>query len=255
MMAEKTLEGKRALVTGGSSGIGAAIAVRFASAGADIWVAGGSNREGLQKSIDACAAHGVMAGGDLYDLSTGRNAAGLVKEGAEFLGGLDILVNSAGTRNLSAFVDIEDDAIDLLFEVNAKAAFYASREAARIMVPQGSGNILMIGSDAGQHGTPNFSLYGVTKAAMHALTKNLAIELGPSGLRVNCMAMGPVRSGRVKELLDNDPEFYKSRINKVPIREFGDPEDIAETALFIVSPANKFMSGAIVMIDGGITAG
>ena len=69
------------------------------------------------------------------------------------------------------------------------------------------------------------------------------------------MAMGPVRSGRVKELLDSDPEFYKSRINKVPIREFGDPEDIAETALFIVSPANKFMSGAIVMIDGGITAG
>jgi len=254
-MAKKILEGKKAVVTGGSSGIGAAIAVRFASEGADLWVAGGSSREGLQKTIGACAAHGVKAGGDLYDLSNGKNAVGLVEDGAEFLGGLEILINSAGTRNLSPFIDIQDDAIDLLFEVNAKAAFFASREAARIMVSKGSGNILMIGSDAGQHGTPNFSLYGVTKAAMHALTKNLAIELGPSGLRINCMAMGPVRSGRVKELLDNDPEFYKSRLKKVPIRDFGNPEDIAETALFIVSPANKFMSGAIVMIDGGITAG
>ena len=184
-----------------------------------------------------------------------RNAANIVKEGAAFLGGVDILVNSAGTRNLSAFTEIEDDAIEHLFEVNAKAAFYASREAARLMVPQGSGNILMIGSDAGEHGTPNFSLYGVTKAVMHALTKNLAIELGPKGLRVNCMAMGPIKSGRVKVMLESDPDFYESRINKIPIRSFGEPGDIADTALFLVSPANQFMSGAIVMIDGGITAG
>ena len=254
-MAEKTLDGKKAVITGGSSGIGAAIAARYARAGADLWIAGGSSREGLKGSISACAAHGAKAGGALYDLSNAKNAANIVREGAEFLGGLDILVNSAGTRNLSAFVDIEDEAVDLLFEVNAKAAFFASREAARIMVPQGSGHILMIGSDAGEHGTPNFSLYGVTKAVMHALTKNLAIELGPSGLRVNCMAMGPTRSGRVKVMLESDPEFYETRINKVPIRDFGDPEQIADTALFIVSPSNNFMSGAIVMIDGGITAG
>lgn len=254
-MAGETLAGKRAIVTGGSSGIGQAIAVRFASEGADIWVAGGGDREGLQKTIDDCTAHGAKAGGDLYDLSTARNAADIVKEGAAFLGGVDILVNSAGTRNLSAFTEIEDDAIEHLFEVNAKAAFYASREAARLMVPQGSGNILMIGSDAGEHGTPNFSLYGVTKAAMHALTKNLAIELGPKGLRVNCMAMGPIKSGRVKVMLESDPDFYESRINKIPIRSFGEADDIAATALFLVSPANQFMSGAIVMIDGGITAG
>ncbi|MFC1491643.1 SDR family NAD(P)-dependent oxidoreductase [Nitrospinota bacterium] len=254
-MAGKILEGKKAVITGGSSGIGAAIAERLASEGADIWAAGGNSREGLEKTIEGCAAHGAKAGGDLYDLSNSRNAIGIVRDGAEFLGGLDILVNSAGTRNLNAFVDIEDDTIDLLFEVNAKAAFFASREAARIMVPQGSGHILMIGSDAGEHGTPNFALYGVTKAAMHALTKNLAIELGPMGLRVNCMAMGPVRSGRVKDLLENDPEFYKSRLEKIPIRDFGLPEHIADTALFIVSPSNNFMSGAIVMIDGGITAG
>lgn len=254
-MAANMLAGKRAIVTGGSSGIGQAIAVRFASEGADLWIAGGSSQEGLQQTIDACTAHGVRASGGLYDLSNSRNAISIVREGAEFLGGLNILVNSAGTRNLSAFTEIEDDAIDLLFEVNAKSAFFASREAARIMVPQGSGNILMIGSDAGEHGTPNFSLYGVTKATMHALTKNLAIELGPKGLRVNCMAMGPVKSGRVKVLLESDPEFYESRINKIPIRSFGEPEDIAETALFLVSPANQFMSGAIVMIDGGITAG
>lgn len=254
-MAGNTLAGKRSIVTGGSSGIGQAIAVRFASEGANVWVAGGGNREGLQTTVDSCAAHGGKAGGELYDLSIGRNAANIVKDGSKFLGGVDILVNSAGTRNLSSFIEIEDEAIELLFEVNAKAAFYASREAARIMVPQGHGHILMIGSDAGEHGTPNFSLYGVTKATMHALTKNLAIELGPKGLRVNCMAMGPVKSGRVKVMLESDPDFYESRINKIPIRSFGEPEDIAETALFLVSPSNQFMSGAIVMIDGGITAG
>jgi len=254
-MAEKTLDGKKAVITGGSSGIGAAIAARYAQAGADVWIAGGNSQEGLDSSISTCAAHGAKAGGALYDLSSSKNAINIVREGAEFLGGLDILVNSAGTRNLSAFVDIEDEAIDLLFEVNAKAAFFASREAARIMVPQGSGHIIMIGSDAGEHGTLNFALYGVTKAAMHALTKNLAIELGPAGLRVNCMAMGPTRSGRVKVMLESDPEFYETRINKVPIRDFGDPEKIADTALFLVSPSNNFMNGAIVMIDGGITAG
>ncbi|MEE9257383.1 MAG: SDR family oxidoreductase, partial [bacterium] len=228
---------------------------RFAEAGADIWAAGGSSKEGLQKTIEGCSAHGVKAGGDLYDLTNSRNAISIVKDGAGFLGGVDILVNSAGTRDMNPFTDIEDDAIDRLFEVNGKAAFFASREAARLMIPQKSGKILMIGSDAGEHGTPNFALYGVTKAVMHALTKNLAIELGPQGIRVNCLAMGPVRSGRVKVLLETDPDFYETRINKIPIREFGEPENIAETALFIVSPANNFMSGAIVMVDGGITAG
>lgn len=253
-MTERILEGKRAVVTGGSAGLGAAIAVRYAEAGASVWVAGGSNAAGMQETVDAAARAGVKAGGDLYDLSNARNAVKLVNDGIDFLGGVDILVNSAGTRNLSKIVDVEDDAIELLFEVNAKSAYYASREAARYMVGQKSGHILMIGSDAGEHGTSDFSLYSCTKTVLHNLTKCLAIELGPLGIRVNCLALGPTMSGRVKVMLENDPAFAKSRREKVPIRQFGDPVKIAETALFLVSPTNDFMNGARVMVDGGISA-
>lgn len=254
-MSNKILANKNVIITGGSTGIGSSIAIRFAKAGANLWIAGGNNKSNLENTINECKQETTKVGGNLYDLSNAKNAAKIVQEGARFLGGLDILVNSAGTRDLNSFSNIDDAAIDLLFEVNAKAPFIASREAAKIMLPQKSGHILMIGSDAAEHGTPNFSLYGVTKSTMHALTKNLAIELGPHGLRINCMAMGPIRSGRVKQLLESDPEFYTSRLNKIPIKEFGDPTNIAETALFLVSPANHFMNGAIVLIDGGITAG
>ncbi len=253
-MLSKILDKKKVIITGGSSGIGAEIAKCFAEHGADVWVGGGRNQKALTEVVEYCRQQGIKAKGALYDLSQSTEAAKIIHEGAKFLGGLDILVNSAGTRDLNNFVAVKDEAIDYLFAVNAKAPFIASREAAKIMLPQKSGHILMIGSDAAEHGTPDFSLYGVTKATMHALTKNLAIELGPSGLRINCLAMGPIKSGRVKELLETDKNFYETRINKVPIREFGDPKNIAKTALFIVSPTNHFMNGAIVMVDGGITA-
>jgi len=254
-MPQRVLEGKRAVVTGASSGMGAAFAMKFASEGASIWAAGGSNAEGLRRTIEGCAKHGVRAGGKGYSLASSQDAAQLVRDGAEFLGGLDILVNCAGTRNFKLITEVEDDEIDLLFQVNAKAAYLASREAARIMVPQKSGKILMLGSDAGEHGTASFSLYSCTKAVMHNLTKCLAIELGPLGIRVNCLAPGVVESGRVKQRLASDPEFAENRRNKIPIRQFGDVENMAATALFLVSPENEFMNGSIVMADGGITAG
>ena len=219
-MSSKILGMKKAIITGASSGIGADIAKCFASAGADVWVGGGRNKAALKEVIEHCRKQGVKADGALYNLSKSSEAAKIIHDGADFLGGLDILVNSAGTRDLNHFVEVKDDAIDYLFAVNAKAPFIASREAAKIMLPQKSGHILMIGSDAAEHGTQDFSLYGVTKATMHALTKNLAIELGPAGLRINCLAMGPIKSGRVKKLLETDKNFYETRIKKIPIREF-----------------------------------
>ncbi len=254
MLNKDLLNNKRVIITGASSGIGADIAKIFSEYGALLWLAGGRAQHGLDNVINHCKEYGNMIDGDLYDLSNAKNAAAIITDGVKKLGGIDILINCAGTRDFNAFTDIDDQAIDLLFEVNAKAPFIASREAAKHMLKQKSGHIIMIGSDAAEHGTPNFSLYSVTKSTMHALTKNLAIELGPQGLRVNCLAMGPIRSGQVKQLLESDPEFYESRINKVPIREFGEPENIAKTALFMVSPINHFMNGAIVLVDGGITS-
>ena len=253
-MPEGTLEAKRAIITGASAGIGGAIAVQFASAGANVWAAGGSDADGLNQTIAECAQHGVQAGGRGYDLSNSHAAAQLVQEGAEFLGGLDILVNCAGTRVLKPIIEVEDDEVDLVFEVNAKSTYIASREAARLMVPQKSGQILMVGSSAGVGGRVNFSLYSVSKAVLHSLTKCLALELGPLGIRVNCLAPGLVTSKRVKSHLDADPEYAQMRLENIPIRQYGTVEDMAATALFMVSPENRFMNGAIVMSDGGVTA-
>jgi NAD(P)-dependent dehydrogenase (short-subunit alcohol dehydrogenase family) len=247
------LKGKCAVVTGASAGMGAAIARRFASEGADIWAAGGADAAGLKETIEGCAAGGTKADGRGYDFSRAAAAGDAVREGADFLGGLDILVNCAGGRVFGPLAGISDEDIDFAFELNTKSLIYASREAARIM--GSGGHILMMGSVAGIRGAAARSLYCTTKAAVHMLTKCLALELGPLGIRVNCLAPGLVDSGRVKVRLEKDPAFAERRRNAIPLGKLGDPENIAATALFIVSPDNEFMNGTILSIDGGVTAG
>jgi NAD(P)-dependent dehydrogenase (short-subunit alcohol dehydrogenase family) len=254
-MSDQILAGKRAIVSGASAGMGAAIARRFAAAGADIWAAGGGNAEGLLETIDSCAASGVRASGKGYDFSDPKRAASAVREGAEFLGGLDILVNVASGRNFKTLAEVSDDEIEFMFDLNAKSFFYASREAARIMTPRGSGQILMMGSVSGERARASRTLYCATKAAVHSLTQSLALELGPLGIRVNCLAPGLIDSGRVKTMLSDDPEQAQKRIAGIPVGHLGDPEKIAATALFLVSHDNEFMNGSIIATDGGSSAG
>ncbi len=254
-MTEKVLSGKRAVVTGASSGMGAAIALRFAAEGADVWAVGGGNAEGLKETIGGCASCGVRANGKGYDFSDSRQGGEAVREGAGFLNGLDILVNCAGTRNFKPIIEVEDDEIDYMFEVNAKSFYFAAREAARIMSPQGSGHILMMGSISGHRARAERSLYCGTKAAIELLTKSLAKELGPVGLRVNCLAPGLVESGRVKTKMEDEPDYTERRLKGISLGRFGKPENIAATAVFLVSPDNDFMNGAIVEIDGASTTG
>ena len=254
-MSLKPLVDKRVIITGASTGIGAAIAHEYAKAGAHIWGTGGSDPQGLQNMLDTCKSLGVRANGKCYDLSEARRTIHLIRDGVEFLNGLDILVICAGTRAFKPIIEITDDEIDLLFEVNAKAAYIASREAAKVMTPQKSGSILMIGSSAGHRGRADTSLYSVTKSVLHHLTKCLALELGPQGIRVNCLAPGLVASPRVKTRLDAKPEYLQSRLEGIPLNQLGTVGNMAATALFMVSPENEFMNGSIVLSDGGVTAG
>lgn len=253
-MPEKKLEGQRTVVTGASSGIGAAIAKRFAAEGADIWAAGGVNAEGLKRTIETCAGEGVKADGKAYDLTDAKRAAEIVKEGAAFLGGLDILVSCAGARAHKELTTFTDEDVDHLFEVNAKAPFIAAREAARLMIPQKSGRILIIGSIHAMIGVANNALYCTTKASTHNLTRALAAELGPHGIRVNCLAPGTTESERVKKVHADRPEYAASKIPNIPVRRFASPEEMAAVAAFLVSKENDFMNGAIVTSDGGTTA-
>jgi len=253
-MTSKILEGKRALITGASSGMGAATALRFAAEGADIWAVGGSDSESLNNTLEGCAKNGVRVGGTGHDFSRAQVAEDAVREGVDFLGGLDILVNCAGGRVFKGILEITADEIDYMYELNTKSLIFSCREAARIMTPKKNGQILNMGSVAGIKASADRSLYCTTKAAVHSLTKCLALELGPLGIRVNCLAPGLVDSGRVKVHLAANPGYAEKRISQIPARQLGSPEKIASTALFIVSPANEFMNGAIVSIDGGVSA-
>ncbi len=205
--------------------------------------------------MDTCRNLGVRADGKCYDLSDAKRSVPLIHDGVDFLGGLDILIVCAGTRAFKPIVEITDEEIDLLFEVNAKSAYIASREASKVMIPQKSGAILMIGSSAGHRGRADTSLYSATKSVLHHLTKCLALELGPRGIRVNCLAPGLIASPRVKARLDEKPAYLQSRLEGIPIKQLGTVENMAATALFMVSAQNEFMNGAIVLSDGGVTAG
>lgn len=253
-MPGKMLEGARAVVTGGSSGIGAAIARRFAAEGASLWVAGGSSVEGMRGVVAYCKEQGVKAGGTNYDFGRAANAGAAVHDGEEFLGGLDILVNCHATRCHKPITEFTDEDVDRLYEVNAKSVFIASREAARIMLPQGSGRILMIGSIDGIRGVPGNALYGATKTSMHNIAKALAVELGPKGIRVNCLAPGTTESERVKISHANRPEYAAAKLPNIPARRFATPEEMAATAAFMVCKENDFMNGAVVISDGGVLA-
>ncbi len=253
-MPSNTLEGKRAVVTGASSGIGAAIAIRYAAEGASVWAAGGKNEMGLKKTLDACADTTGKVGGKGYDLSQSSRGADLVKEGADFLGGLDILVNCAGARKHKAFTEFTPEEVDTLFEINAKSVFRASIEAAKIMIAQKSGRILMIGSIHGIIGVANNALYCATKVSMHNLTRALAAELGPHGIRVNCLAPGTTESPRVKQIHEDRPDYAKSKLPRIPVQRFASPDEMASIAAFMVSDENDFMNGTIVTSDGGTTA-
>jgi NAD(P)-dependent dehydrogenase (short-subunit alcohol dehydrogenase family) len=253
-MPDKRLEGQRAIITGASTGIGASIAKRFASEGASVWGAGGRNQQGLQQTIADCRAAGVQADGRSYDLSDARRASDIIRDGAEFLGGLDILVNCAGGRMVGPITDLTDEDIIRIFHINAISTFIASREAARIMLPQKSGRILNIGSTYGEIGVAGQSLYCATKVTMHSLTRALAVELGPQGIRVNSLLPGTTLSERTQKMFNADPDITAQRLQAVPIRRFAASEEMAAVAAFMVSEENDFMNGASVTSDGGRTA-
>ena len=192
--------------------------------------------------------------GNNYDLTDGQRSIQMGEDGLNFLGGVDILVNCAAMRCKSNFTEFTNENIDDLFEVNAKSVFYATREAARVMVSQKSGKILMIGSIDGERGIVKNSLYSTTKVAMHSLTRALAVELGPYGIRTNCIMPGTTESERVKGIHEADPEFAERKLILIPAKKFATPEEMAALTTFIVSDENDFMNGSCIASDGGTLA-
>lgn len=249
------LEGKVAIVTGSSRGIGESIAKMFAGCGAKVVVA---SRK--QPGVDAVAAAIKEAGGDAIAVAchTGKpeDVDALVAKSVEAYGKVDILVNNAATNPyFGPMMNIEWAAWDKTFEVNVKGYFVAARAVARhLMDRDAPGAIVNVASVLGNIAAPLQGVYGMTKAAVISMTKTLATELGPQGIRVNAIAPGLVDTRFAAALTSND-EIKNMVLDRTSLKRIGQPQDICGAATFLASDEAAYVTGTTLTIDGGWTTG
>lgn len=245
-----SLAGKVALVTGGSRGIGRAIALQFADAGADVIVSSRKlpDLEKVADEIRGMGRRGLAVAAHNAKMDELRNLVEKVKE--EF-GRIDILVNNAAANPIMCSVlDMEEPPFDIIMNVNIKGYFFLSQAAAKMMVKHGGGVIISISSVGGISPDPGLAAYCMSKAAIIMMTKAMALELGQHNIRVNAIAPGIVKT-RFSQALWSNEEILTAELAKMPLRRISEPEEIARTALYLASDASNFMTGHTVVLDGG----
>jgi len=246
------VEGKTALVTGAARGLGRAIALALADAGAD--VALGVRRSGadaLAEEIRAMGRRALVVQMDVTDLGQIRD--GVASTIAEF-GRLDILVNNAGLGPENPAEAVTEADFDLTFDDNVKGLFFASQAAGRAMIENGGGRIVNLSSQAGLVALPTESVYCASKAAVSHLTRCLAVEWGRYGVNVNAVAPTFIRTPGTEDAL-SDPEFEADVLDRVAaLHRVGEPMDVAGAVVFLASPASALVTGTTLVVDGGWTA-
>ena len=248
-----SLEGKSALVTGASRGIGAAIATAFAEAGADVALAARSTSdiEQLAGKIEALGRRAIPI---TTDVTNPDDVRACVAKTIDGLGKIDTLVNNAGgTKFMAPLIDLRPDGWHKAIALNLDSVFMFCQEAGRHMVANGSGSVINMSSVAGVHGAPALSYYSAAKHAVVGLTKTLAIEWGDSGVRVNALCPGWVKT-ELNRPFWSDPETSASFVQNQPIKRWGEPEEIAAAAVWLASDAASYVTGPTIVIDGGALA-
>ena len=253
MQSPFALTGKAALVTGGGRGIGRAIALAYADAGATVALTSRTQSE-IDQVADEIRARGGSAFATTCDMLDGDQVPAMVAEVHQALGGLDVIVNNAGGGSVIApFLELKEADWDLHLARNLKTNFLGSQAAARIMAENGGGNIINISSVAGMGPHPLRVPYAAAKAGVIALTQTLAVELGPRNIRVNAIAPGFIEVAR---FLTQFPDYPKTvqpaRRSKVPLGRLGVPEDIGGLAVFLASEASSYLTGQVIRLDGGL---
>jgi L-rhamnose 1-dehydrogenase len=252
-------QGKTAIVTGASRGIGRAIAVRLASEGAYVVITyakaadakyPGAPEEALRQAREA-GGEGEIREADVADTAAMR---ALIRDVAESRG-LDILVNNAGICPMLELFDITEELWDRVHDINLRAVFFASQEAARIMLERKTrGRIVCISSISAEIGTPTQIHYCPTKGGINALVKAMASVLGPHGITINAVMPGDIATDIAREWDEANPEEIQRYIERCPVRRRGRAEDIAAVAAFLASPEAEFVTGSAYLVDGGITS-
>ena len=250
------LSGKVALITGGGTGIGRAIALAFAREGASVAVAA-RRLEKLKEVTAAIEKDGGQAIALECDVTRAKDAERAVHETAKRFGKLDVLVNNAGTLSVSTVENITEEDWDRVMTVNLKGPFLLSRAALQEFRKAGGGAIVNIGSILGLVAMQNRAAYCASKGGVTMLTKAMALDHAHENVRVNCICPSIVETELVKGLFDDSPQgkaLRKAREGTIPLGRFGKPMDVAELAVFLASEESSWITGAAIPLDGGLTA-
>jgi len=248
----KMLEGKIALITGASKGIGRAIAFAMADVGADI-IATARTEEELKELCEAIRAKGRRAEYIVADLRSTEEAKAMARKALQIFGRVDILVNNAGVSYPQPAFETTEDRWDETFQVNLKSLFFLTQIIGKAMAEQGGGKIVNIASQAGLVGLEDHSAYCATKGGLILLTKVLAIEWGKYKINVNAVAPTIIMTPMAEKAWA-DVRKREEALKKIPIGRFGQPEDVVGAVIFLASPYADLITGAVLPIDGGYTA-
>lgn len=241
-----------AIVTGAASGMGRATAHLLVDEGAKVAVVD-VTADGVARVVDEITNAGGTAVGQVLDLSLADRIPGAVEQISAALGPIDILINNAGV-SIPTALDAPDweEAWAATFDVNLTAQARMVRACQADLVRNGEGRIVNIASTEGLGATRGMSPYTASKTAVIGLTRSLALEFGPLGVTANCICPGPIRTGMTAEISDEHKERFARR--RVPLRRYGDPEEVAHITVSLVMPAASYLNGAVIPVDGGMMA-
>jgi meso-butanediol dehydrogenase / (S,S)-butanediol dehydrogenase / diacetyl reductase len=250
------LQDRVAIITGSGSGIGEATAVLFAEEGARVVVAE-RNREAGLRTVDEIGRSGGTAIFCETDVAVASQVENLIRTTWDTFGALHTLVNNAAVQVLGRLADTSEEDWDRVHAVNLRGVFLCSKYGIPAMIRSGGGSIVNIASVLAFVGDPDLAAYCAAKGGVVALTKAAAMAYGPQGIRMNCVAPGDVNTPMVREYFASaaDPASLRNEImSKYALRRIAEPAEVARTALFLASDASSFMTGAVLVVDGGLTS-
>ena len=245
------LSSKTALITGSSSGMGKAIALAMAQQGANVIISSFDEKE-LQKTQLEFSEKGLKAIAIPCDMNRSEDMDRLVKESFKVFQKIDILVNCVGIAPAGSFLDIDNELFEKTMGLNLQASIYLSKKLIPQMQVQKDGVIIYLASIAGVRGNSKIGLYGISKAGIIQLAKNLAVEFGPDNIRVNAISPGLIQTPFAASLIQNEA-FMEKRLLQTPLRRVGEVHEIAGLAVLLASKAGAFITGQNIIVDGGTT--